>query len=99
MPSPPVALDCGSQSTRRTWKPSIAKLVARLIAVVVLATPPFWFAIAMVTAEGTAQVSAMSSAAQDVPRGTFLKFGFSMQRVPRVPLFFPLAVPVKPRHP
>src|SRR5271157_6086203 len=41
-PSPEVALAWGSQSTRRVLKPSIARQAARLMAVVVLPTPPFW---------------------------------------------------------
>src|ERR1035441_8460487 len=41
-PSPEVALAWGSQSTRRILRPSIARHAARLMAVVVLPTPPFW---------------------------------------------------------
>src|ERR1700679_1738333 len=44
-PSPEVALAWGSQSTRRIFKPSKAKQAARLMAVVVLPTPPFLFTI------------------------------------------------------
>src|ERR1700677_3658529 len=42
-PRPEVALAWGSQSTRRTLRPSRARQAARLMAVVVLPTPPFWF--------------------------------------------------------
>ena len=45
-PSPSVALACGSMSTSRVSKPASAMQAATLTAVVVLPTPPFWFAIA-----------------------------------------------------
>ena len=45
MPLPMVALPCGSRSTSSTRRPSCARLAARLTAVVVLPTPPFWLAI------------------------------------------------------
>ncbi len=38
-----MALACGSQSTIRVFNPSSAMQAARLMAVVVLPTPPFWF--------------------------------------------------------
>ena len=44
MPLPIVALPCGSRSTSRTRWPSAARPAARLTLVVVLPTPPFWFA-------------------------------------------------------
>src|SRR5437899_2695490 len=47
MPSPVEALPCGSMSTTSTRWPTAARPVARLIAVVVLPTPPFWLAMAM----------------------------------------------------
>src|SRR5205823_6660449 len=40
-----VTLASGSASTSRTWVPPRAAAAARLIAVVVLPTPPFWLAI------------------------------------------------------
>src|SRR4029077_9478059 len=46
MPSPVEALPCGSRSTIRTSSPMAASAVPRLIAVVVLPTPPFWLATA-----------------------------------------------------
>src|SRR5262245_1427198 len=46
MPSPVEALPCGSRSTISTCSPIAASAVPRLIAVVVLPTPPFWLAIA-----------------------------------------------------
>src|SRR5207248_1791266 len=45
-PRPLVALPCGSRSTSRTLRSCAASEAARLTAVVVLPTPPFWFAIA-----------------------------------------------------
>src|SRR5947208_815936 len=42
-PRPDDAFACGSQSTRSTLRPSRARHAERLIAVVVLPTPPFWF--------------------------------------------------------
>src|SRR4030095_12848328 len=38
---------CGSRSRRRTRFPLRAKAAARLMAVVVFPTPPFWFAMAI----------------------------------------------------
>src|SRR5258708_23352919 len=45
-----VLLACGSRSTRRVGLPRNDSAAARLIAVVVLPTPPFWFAIATIMA-------------------------------------------------
>src|SRR5580704_1629230 len=42
-PRPEEAFACGSQSTRRILSPSSARQAERLMAVVVLPTPPFWF--------------------------------------------------------
>src|ERR1043166_2919517 len=44
MPSPVEALPCGSRSTISTFSPIAANAVPRLMAVVVLPTPPFWLA-------------------------------------------------------
>src|ERR1039458_10400028 len=41
-PSPEEQLACGSQSTSSVLRPSSARQAARLMAVVVLPTPPFW---------------------------------------------------------
>src|SRR5262245_58130154 len=46
MPSPVDALPWGSRSTISTCSPIAASAVPRLIAVVVLPTPPFWLAMA-----------------------------------------------------
>src|ERR1700719_2613661 len=50
-PRPPVELAWGSQSMRSVGRPSRARAAARLMAVVVLPTPPFWLTTAM-TLEG-----------------------------------------------
>ena len=44
-PSPTESAPCGSMSTSRTRRSCSASAAPRLIAVVVLPTPPFWFAI------------------------------------------------------
>src|SRR5438067_1489523 len=49
-PSPLVVLACGSQSTSSTGTSAAAKDAAKLMAVVVLPTPPFWLATAMIFA-------------------------------------------------
>src|SRR5271157_3093036 len=46
-PRPLVEFDCGSQSTSRVLTSAAASDAARLMAVVVLPTPPFWLATAM----------------------------------------------------
>src|SRR5580704_9469166 len=46
MPRPVEALPCGSRSMIKTSSPMAASAVPRLIAVVVLPTPPFWLATA-----------------------------------------------------
>src|ERR1035437_865244 len=51
-PRPLVALACGSRSNSRTRRPTAATQAARLTAVVVLPTPPFWLATA-ITLVGT----------------------------------------------
>ena len=47
-PTPLVRLAWGSMSTSRTCWSARASEAARLMAVVVLPTPPFWLAIAMI---------------------------------------------------
>ena len=47
-PSPLEALACGSASTTSTVFSSVASEAARLMVVVVLPTPPFWLAKAMI---------------------------------------------------
>src|ERR1700760_1028132 len=44
MPRPVDALPCGSESISSTRSPTAARAVPRLMAVVVLPTPPFWLA-------------------------------------------------------
>src|SRR6266478_5599475 len=66
MPSPVLALPWASRSRTRVRRPAAASAVARLIAVVVLPTPPFWLATATIrarraaaTARGNASAVAM----------------------------------------
>src|SRR6266704_425934 len=49
-PRPTDSAPCGSKSTSRTRRPYSASAAPRLIVLVVLPTPPFWFAIAMIRA-------------------------------------------------
>src|SRR5580704_16309849 len=58
IPNPVVVFPCGSESINRTRRSFAANEAARLMAVVVFPTPPFWFAIAITFAK--------------VPRGTKL---------------------------
>src|SRR5271155_3301217 len=46
-PNPVVVFPCGSESIKRTRRSLAANEAAKLMAVVVFPTPPFWFAIAM----------------------------------------------------
>ena len=46
-PSPLPAFPWGSMSTRSTFRSAEARLAARLMAVVVFPTPPFWFEMQM----------------------------------------------------
>ena len=48
IPSPLVVFPCGSKSIVSTFFPASARQADRLIAVVVLPTPPFWLAIAII---------------------------------------------------
>ena len=64
MPSPVEALPCGSRSMISTRSPIAASAVPRLIAVVVLPTPPFWLAMAS-TRGGFAGLNAESVASAD----------------------------------
>jgi len=59
-PRPPVELAWGSQSIRRVGRPSRAMAAARLMAVVVLPTPPFWLTTAMTLDEAGADVGLVS---------------------------------------
>src|SRR5690606_19424660 len=60
-PTPLEAFACGSRSTSNVGFSAAARLAARLTAVVVLPTPPFWLAIAMMF--GRPGMSARSVAA------------------------------------
>src|SRR6188768_3073360 len=77
MPSPVEALPCGSRSITRTRSPIAARAVPRLIAVVVLPTPPFWLAMAKTRTflsseqalSGTAQPPDMDNATPRIAEG------------------------------
>ena len=51
-PKPVEALPWGSKSTNKTRYPWSAKQAPRLMVVVVLPTPPFWLAMAMIRGVG-----------------------------------------------
>src|SRR4051812_18837038 len=74
MPRPVEALPCGSESISRTRSPTAASAVPRLMAVVVLPTPPFWLAITRTRRErsdptGTAKPPHTHDPAPDVTLG------------------------------
>src|SRR6059058_6319826 len=52
---------CGSRSRSSTRRPFRANAAARLTAVVVLPTPPFWFAIAMTVPMFSCQLASLAS--------------------------------------
>src|SRR5580700_8231552 len=62
MPSPVDAVPCGSRSMISTCSPMAASAVPRLIAVVVLPTPPFWLASASTRRASVVCVMAPASA-------------------------------------
>src|SRR5712691_5051851 len=62
-PSPVLALPCGSRSMTRIRCLAAASAVARLTAVVVLPTPPFWLATAMMRARRGASRAVSSATA------------------------------------
>ena len=64
MPSPVEAFPWGSRSTTRTRRPDSARAAPRFTAVVVLPTPPFWLAMAMIrgSSSGRSPGSSPSSA-------------------------------------
>ena len=49
MPAAEVALACGSMSINKTFLFVLANVAARLTAVVVFPTPPFWLVMAIFT--------------------------------------------------
>src|SRR3569833_729149 len=86
MPRPVLALPCGSRSTISTRSPTAASAVPRLIAVVVLPTPPFWFASTRIRGlgmEGSIRFGALS-----IEEGTFatsgLEFGICIFEPPKL---------------
>src|SRR5713226_8673584 len=61
MPSPVLALPCGSKSISSTRLPTAASAVARLTAVVVLPTPPFWLTTARIRGSDAPTTGAAAS--------------------------------------
>src|ERR1700736_4703264 len=59
-----VALAWESQSTRRVGCSAAARQAARFTAVVVLPTPPFWFATAMIRAKYSPESENLAKASQ-----------------------------------
>src|ERR1700716_3165105 len=77
MPSPVEALPCGSRSMMSTRSPMAASAVPRLIAVVVLPTPPFWLAIARTRAGAAASGFGSPGNGTTPPEFTSAAFSFS----------------------
>src|SRR5437773_8316887 len=73
MPSPVLALPCASRSMTRMRWPAAASAVAKLIAVVVLPTPPFWLATATMRARRTATRARGSASAVAMLTGYLLQ--------------------------
>src|SRR5260221_9585650 len=65
MPRPVDALPWGSRSIIKTSSPIAASAVPRLIAVVVLPTPPFWLAMAR-TRKGCVTPTCRAGSAEDL---------------------------------
>src|SRR6185437_6988804 len=96
MPTPVLALPCGSKSISSTRFSTAASAVARLIAVVVLPTPPFWLTIARMRAGRGSTSTGETSASggdggtchlfetQNGPRGVR---GTRMQHFAHIPYF------------
>ena len=96
MPRPVVALPWGSRSTTRTRNPSSARPAPRLTAVVVLPTPPFWLATAMIRGVGPGHIvspfdhALLRPQAHRVPGGEIRRGGFQIG--PRIREILPLSL-------
>src|SRR5439155_13839319 len=73
MPSPVLALPWASRSRTSVRRPAAASAVAKLMAVVVLPTPPFWLATAMMRARRTATLARGSASAVAMLTGYLLQ--------------------------
>src|SRR3990170_8514279 len=87
MPSPTVRFACGSRSRQRTRCPSDANAPPRLIVHVVLPTPPFWLATAMIVPTrflpsfpSPVTTRTCGSGARDSPRGARPSIARVLQR-------------------
>src|SRR4051812_37806990 len=76
IPCDMVRLPCGSRSAHSTRWPSSARATARFSVVVVLATPPFWFANAMTLALFSTAGSAFSSGKPVPALYSHVRYGF-----------------------
>src|SRR5450759_5543225 len=68
-PRPEVELACGSRSIRSTEWPISARAAPRLMAVVVLPTPPFWFTTAMIGGRVLANILGLVASADPTSGG------------------------------
>src|SRR4029077_4322003 len=73
MPRRLLALPCASRSITRMRRPAAASAVAKLIAVVVLPTPPFWLATAIIRARRAAILARGSASAVAMLTGYLLQ--------------------------
>src|SRR5439155_21741040 len=73
MPSPVLALPWASRSRTSVRRPAAASAVAKLMAVVVLPTPPFWLATATMRARRTATTARGSASAAAMLTGYLLQ--------------------------
>src|SRR5690348_9185441 len=88
-PSPLDELDCRSQSTSRTLTSAAARDAARLIAVVVFPTPPFWFAMAITLATSSALESRTYGSSQrlampEIGAGSWINGPFHVEQSRRI---------------
>jgi hypothetical protein len=75
IPKPEVALACGSASMSKTFFSKTPNEAAKFTEVVVLPTPPFWFAIAIILPINLLEILAVKSTINYVDRKSFLLTG------------------------
>src|SRR5579875_2643232 len=75
IPIPEVVFPCGSISIKSTLLPNVARQALKLTAVVVLPTPPFWFAIAMTRPLVTNESSLRNTVASKILSNIVLQNG------------------------
>ena len=74
MPTPVLALPCGSKSMINTFLFTAANAVAKLTVVVVLPTPPFWLTTASMRGDFTVDFLALVLAVILSPYALFLRY-------------------------